>query len=340
MPNALITGIAGQDGAYLADLLLSKGYTVHGIARHASERNTWRIDRYVRDNPDRFRILWGDLLDFGFVARCIDRAEPDEVYNLAAQSDVAASYDTPDYTLQVNALGAARLLEALRVTGCAARFYQASTSEMFGDSSKAQDELTPFHPMSPYAAAKVAAFWMVRVYRDAYGMHASNGILFNHESKLRAECFVTRKIAMAVARIRNNGVDNGGPLILGNLDACRDWGHARDYVRGMWLMLQQDKPDDYVLATGVTRSVREFATEAFRAGGMPIAWQQNFATRIKDNRVMVQGDQSEFMRPLDVPRLQGDASHALRRLQWAPEVSFSELVREMVDAEFERIRAR
>lgn len=341
MPNALITGCAGQDGAYLTDLLLSKGYAVTGIARHASERNTWRIDRYVREYPDRFRILWGDILDFGFVARCIDSAEPDEVYNLAAQSDVAASFDTPDYTIQVDALGAARVLEALRVTGCAAKFYQASTSELFGDSSRAQCETTPMHPMSPYAAAKLAAFWMVRTYRDAYGMHASNGILFNHESPLRAECFVTRKVAIAVARIKNSllrGDPVVQPLIVGNLEACRDWGHAADFVRGMWMMLQQDKPDDYVLATGQTFSVRELIEEAFRCAGLPIAWSNDFGTLISNNRIVVKSS-SEFRRPLDVPRLQGDAAKARAVLGWLPMISFRELVREMVDAELAKLRA-
>lgn len=340
MANALVTGIAGQDGAYLAELLLSKGYTVHGIARHASERNTWRINGLLDKHADRFRVDWGDVLDFGFVARCIDRAEPAEVYNLAAQSDVAASFDTPDYTLQVNALGAARLLEALRVTGCPARFYQASTSELFGDSNSAQCETTPMHPMSPYAAAKLAAFWMVRTYRDAYGMHASNGILFNHESPLRAECFVTRKVAIAVARIRRalNTTGHWEPLVVGNLDACRDWGHARDFVRGMWLMLQQEKGGDYILATGKTHSVRELVEESFNAGGLPIAWTGDFGTLISNNRIVVKSS-SEFRRPLDVPRLQGDATLAARKLGWAPTISFRELVREMVDAELAKLRS-
>lgn len=340
MTTALITGIAGQDGAYLAELLLSKGYTVHGIARHASERNTWRINGLLAKHADRFGIDWGDVLDPGFVARCIDRAEPSEVYNLAAQSDVAASFQTPDYTLQVNAIGTARLLEALRITGCGARFYQASTSELFGDSNGAQCETTPMHPMSPYAAAKLAAFWMVRTYRDAYGMHASNGILFNHESPLRAECFVTRKVAIAVARIKQSIAATGcwQSLVVGNLEASRDWGHARDFVRGMWLMLQQDKPGDYILATGRTHTVRDFIEEAFRAAGLPIAWTGDMGTLISNNRVVVKTS-SEFRRPLDVPRLQGDATLAARKLGWAPTVSFRELVREMVDAELAKLRA-
>lgn len=339
MKHALITGVAGQDGAYLAELLLTKGYTVTGIARHASERNIWRLDalRLVERFPDRFFVRWGDLLDPGFLARCIDRASPqfDEVYNLAAQSDVMASFDTPDYTLQVNALGTARLLEVLRIARSEARFYQASTSELFGDSPSPQDENTPFRPMSPYAAAKCAAFWMVRTYRDAYGMHASNGILFNHESPLRAECFVTRKIAMAAARIAKGDVR---PLILGNLEACRDWGHAKDYVRGMWQMLQQNKPADYVLATGRSFSVRQFVTEAFGAAEIPIAWTGDIATLISTNRVVVKTDPL-LRRPLDVPKLWGSNRKAYETFGWSGTVSFSELVREMVDAERAKLRA-
>lgn len=341
MPSALISGVCGQDGAYLTELLLSKGYDVTGIARHASERNTWRVDRYVREFPDRFRIAWGDVLDFGFVARCIDRAEPTEVYNLAAQSDVAASFETPDYTMQVNTLGTARLLEALRVTGCAARFYQASTSELFGDAPAPQNEETPFRPMSPYAASKVAAFWMVRTYRDGYGMHASNGILFNHESPLRAECFVSRKIAKHIALVKDalNGRMRPPVLKLGNLDAKRDWSHARDVVEGMWRMVQLEQPGDYVLASGEARTVRQFLQTAYAQIGIRLAWAETGDVGFDaDIGYRLVESVSEFRRPLDVPHLCGDYTKARLAFGWQPKTSFKRLVQEMIDAELAKLR--
>lgn len=335
MKSALVTGAAGQDGFYLSQLLLDKGYEVHALVRKASVPSQ-RLDTYVRKFPGRFHVHSGDLLDAGFIHRVLDRARPCEVYNLAAMSDVAASFEAPDYTLQVNLLGATRLLEALRGGGYIernlVRFYQASTSEVYGDSSVAQDENTKMNPVSPYAAAKLAAFWMTRIYRDAYGMHASNGILFNHESPKRADCFVTKKIAMYVAKWFSAG---GGiaPLTLGNLESKRDWSHARDMVRGMWMIAQHETPGDYVLASGTARSVREFLEAAFSVVGLTIVWDQDGRRGCINGQVAVLGGVADHIRPLDVPVLMGDALKARRVLGWAPLITFQGLVQEMVEAE-------
>ena len=318
MPTALITGITGQDGSYLAELLLGKGYEVHGIVRRSSSFNTGRIEHLYEGPQDQGRNLvlhYGDLGDSANIARLVAEIRPDEVYNLAAQSHVRVSFDIPLYTADIVALGTLRLLEAVKTHAPAARFYQASSSELFGNSPPPQNEDTPFRPRSPYAAAKLHAHWTVINYREAYGLHASNGILFNHESPRRGETFVTQKIAKAVGRIKS-GLQEC--LYLGNLDAKRDWGFAGDYVEAMWLMLQQDKPDDYVIATGEMHSVRKFADKAFGLVGLD--WKDH--VRIDER----------YMRPLEVDALCGDASKARERLGWKPHTSFDELVRMMVDA--------
>lgn len=315
MKRALITGITGQDGSYLAELLLEKDYEVHGIVRRSSSSNTWRIDHISR----HLHLYDGDLTDGASLTRIVRNVRPDEIYNLASQSFVKASFDEPDHTGDVTGLGAVRMLEAARQCGRDVRYYQASSSEMFGSTPPPQSELTVFHPRSPYATAKVFAFHSVVLYREAYGMHASNGILMNHESPRRSDQFVTRKITKAAARIRL-GLQN--KIFLGNLDAKRDWGHARDYVKAMWLMLQQDVPDDYVIATGQTHSVREFVNIAFRR--LDLDWQQ-----------YVEIDQSLF-RPAEVDALCGDTSKARRKLGWTPEITFEQLVAEMVDADLAR----
>lgn len=313
MKKALITGITGQDGSYLADLLLDLGYEVHGIIRRSSSFNTARIDHCF----DRLHLHYGDLSDGSTLARLIAQVEPVEIYNLAAQSHVRVSFDCPEYTCDVGALGTLRILEALRETEVPARFYQASSSEMFGNSPAPQNENTPFDPQSPYAAAKVFSYHIVRNYRDAYGLHASNGILFNHESPRRGETFVTRKITRAVARIKYRLQSK---ITLGNLEAKRDWGHAKDYVRGMHLMLQKDTPDDYVLATGETHSIREFLMLAFKIAG------------IEDWQRYVRQDKKYF-RPTEVDCLRGDPSLAARKLGWVPEYSFRALVEEMLEVD-------
>lgn len=336
MPNALVTGVCGQDGAYLTRFLLDKGYTVTGLQRRWSKPNTENLDA-LDVWCDRFSLVSGDILDPGCCRDVVDRSAPDEVYNLAAMSDVAASFEIPDHTLQVNAIGTTRLLEAIRAQGWPkVRFYQASTSELFGDSHVAQNEDTAMHPMSPYAAAKLAAFWMVRTYRDAYGLHACNGILFNHESKLRADCFVTQKVAKYVAKWNFRG-GLAEPLRLGNLNAKRDWSHAADFVRGMWMMLQHDEARDFVLASGETRSVRELVSAAFDVAGDPVEWQNPNRGFIR-GRLAVVSD-AELFRPLDVPVLCGDATAAHRVLGWRPEIGFTKLLEEMVGAEFDRLRA-
>jgi GDPmannose 4,6-dehydratase len=317
--RALITGITGQDGSYLAELLLAKGYEVHGVVRRASSFNTQRIDHLHQDVHERERHLHlhhGDLGDSTHVAGLIARIAPDEVYNLAAQSHVAVSFELPDYTGTVTGIGAARLLEALRTAAPAARFYQASSSEMFGSTPPLQNEGSPFHPRSPYACAKVYAHHLTVNYREAYGLFACSGILFNHESPRRGETFVTRKITRAVARIQAGIQDR---LWLGNLDASRDWGWAPDYVEGMWSMLQQREPDDFVLATGETHSVREFCQLAFAR--VDLDWERH-----------VDFD-PRYERPSEVDALQGDASKAARVLGWKPTVGFRELVERMVDAD-------
>jgi GDPmannose 4,6-dehydratase len=337
--TALITGVTGQDGAYLAELLLAKGYRVHGIKRRSSSLNTQRIDRFYQDPHEadpRLILHFGDMTDATNLIRVVQEVQPDEIYNLAAQSHVQVSFETAEYTANADGLGTLRLLEAIRLLGLSARtrFYQASTSEMYGQATECpQRESTPFRPRSPYGAAKLYAHWITVNYRQAYGLHASNGILFNHESPLRGETFVTRKITRAVAAIQAGSQDC---LYLGNLDAMRDWGHARDYVQGMWLMLQQDTPDDYVLATGESHSVREFAQQAFAVAGRTIVWSgqgaEEIGTDADSGAVLVRVD-PRYFRPTEVDRLLGDAGKARARLGWQPRTGFDALVREMVEAD-------
>jgi GDPmannose 4,6-dehydratase len=335
---ALISGITGQDGSYLAELLLAKGYVVHGIKRRSSSFNTERVDHLYQDphEPDpRLVLHYGDLTDATNLIRIVQEVRPDEIYNLAAQSHVQVSFETAEYTANADALGTLRLLEAIRILGLErkTRFYQASTSELYGDSPPPQNETTPFRPRSPYAAAKLYAYWMVVNYREAYGLHASNGILFNHESPRRGETFVSRKITRAVAAIAAGRQET---LYIGNLDARRDWGHAKDYVEGMWLMLQQERPDDCVLATGEAHSVRQFAERAFAEAGLALAWRgQGVAEEGIDpasGRRLVAVD-PRYFRPTEVAHLRGDASKAERLLGWRARVGFRELVAEMVAAD-------
>jgi GDPmannose 4,6-dehydratase len=337
--KALITGITGQDGAYLAEFLLDKGYEVHGVKRRASLFNTDRIDHLYSDphDPDRRMILhYGDLTDATNLIRIVQETQPQEIYNLAAQSHVAVSFETAEYTANSDALGTLRLLEAIRICGLTGRtrFYQASSSEMFGKVLETpQKETTPFYPRSPYAAAKVYAYWITVNYREAYGLFACNGILFNHESKLRGETFVTRKITRGLTRI-NVGLDDC--LYLGNLAALRDWGHARDYVRAQWLMLQQPTPEDYVIATGEQHSVRSFVTLAASFLGMELAWRgqgvDEHAIDQATGKTVVRVD-SRYFRPTEVDTLLGDPSKARKQLGWQAEIGFEALVREMVDAD-------
>jgi GDPmannose 4,6-dehydratase len=333
---ALITGITGQDGALLAELLLDKGYIVHGIKRRSSLINTDRVDHLYRDPHEanlRFYMSYGDLTDATNLIRIVQEVQPDEIYNLAAQSHVQVSFETPEYTANSDALGTLRLLEAIRILnlGGKTRFYQASTSELYGRvQAIPQNETTPFYPRSPYAAAKLYAYWITVNYREAYGMHASNGILFNHEGPTRAETFVTRKITRAVAAIHLGLQEK---LYLGNLDAKRDWGHARDYVEGMWRILQQDKPDDYVLATGETHTVREFVERAFAETGVTIAWQGHGVAEVglesKTGRTLIEVDPAYF-RPTEVDILLGDPTKAREKLGWSHTTTFEQLVSEMV----------
>jgi len=321
MKKALITGITGQDGSYLADFLLSKGYEIHGIIRRSSSLNRSRIDHLYQDThlPNvRFFLHYGDLADSEQLADLIYNVKPDEIYHLGAQSHVRVSFDLPEYTSNITGLGTTRILEALRRSGVAARFYQASSSEMFGAANPPQSESTPFHPRSPYAAAKVYAYWMARNYREGYNLFACNGILFNHESPRRGETFVTRKITRTLARIKS-GKEKF--LYLGNLDAKRDWGFAPEYIEAMWLILQQDAPDDYVIGTGESHSVREFVVESFAYTGMD--WEKYIKI---DPR---------YYRPTEVEFLHSDASKARARLGWQPRVSFQELVRIMIDFDLE-----
>jgi len=340
---ALITGVTGQDGAYLAELLLAKGYEVHGVKRRSSSFNTARVDHLFVDShqPDvRFFLHYGDMTDATNLIRLVQEVQPSEIYNLAAQSHVQVSFETPEYTANTDGLGTLRLLEAIRILKISdgMRFYQASTSELFGNAPEApQRESTPFRPRSPYGAAKLFAYWVTVNYREAYGFHASNGILFNHESPIRGETFVTRKITRAVAAIQLGIQDM---LFLGNLDAERDWGHARDYVEAMWLMLQQDRPDDYVLATGESHSVREMVELAFAEIGMEITWQGSGENEVGvqkgTDRTLVQID-PRYFRPTEVDRLIGDASKAWERLGWKPTTSFPDLVKEMVAADLKAL---
>lgn len=334
---ALITGVTGQDGAYLSEFLLKKGYEVHGIKRRSSSFNTGRIDHLYQDPHEqgrRFTLHYGDLTDSTNLIRVVQQVQPDEIYNLAAQSHVAVSFETPEYTANADAVGTLRLLEAIRILGLEkkTRFYQASTSEMFGKVQEIpQKETTPFYPRSPYGAAKVYGYWIVVNYREAYGMFACNGILFNHESPIRGETFVTRKITRAVARI-SLGLQER--LFLGNLDSLRDWGHARDYVKAMWLMLQQTEADDYVVATGKQISVRDFVNAAFAEVGITLDWQgtgvDEVGTCRKSGKVLVQVD-PRYFRPTEVETLLGDPSKAKARLGWAPETTLEEMVKEMVE---------
>lgn len=335
---ALITGITGQDGAYLAELLLSKGYEVHGIKRRASLFNTDRIDHLYHD-PHRsgcdLTLHYGDMTDSSSLIRIIQRTSPDEIYNLAAQSHVAVSFEEPEYTANSDALGALRVLEAIRILGLGdkTRFYQASTSELYGLVQETpQKETTPFYPRSPYAVAKLYAYWITVNYREAYGIYACNGILFNHESPVRGETFVTRKITRALARIKLGLQDC---LYLGNLDAKRDWGHARDYVEMQWLMLQQEKPEDFVIATGVQYTVRDFVNAAAKEINMEICWQgQGINERgINNGRVVVAVD-PRYFRPTEVETLLGDPSKAREKLGWTPRTTFGELVAEMMREDF------
>ncbi len=317
--RALITGITGQDGSYLAELLLEKGYEVHGAVRRSSTMNRSRIDHLEHAHPShlenaRFVLHYSDMTDSGGLNRLVQSVQPDEIYNLAAQSHVHVSFDQPEYTGDTAGLGTTRLLEAIRTTGLRTRFYQASTSEMFGLTAPPQNEQSPFHPRSPYGVAKLYAHWMTVNYREAHGMFACSGILFNHESPRRGENFVSRKVTRGVAAI----VAGRGPrLRLGNLDARRDWGHARDYVEAMWRILQQDQPDDYVIASGVQRSVRELVEVAFELAGLD--WKRH-----------VEVDRA-YLRPAEVPDLCGDASKAKARLGWKPTISFDEMIREMLE---------
>ncbi|HTM52645.1 MAG TPA: GDP-mannose 4,6-dehydratase [Pirellulales bacterium] len=340
---ALITGVTGQDGSLLAELLLQKGYTVHGLKRRSSSFNTARVDHlYVdpHEQETRFFMHYGDMTDASNLIRIVQETQPDEIYNLAAQSHVQVSFETPEYTANADAVGTLRLLEAIQMLGLAdcVRFYQASTSEMFGSSPPPQSEATPFHPRSPYGAAKLYAYWMTVIYREAYQLHASNGILFNHEGPTRGETFVTRKITRAVAAIEAGLQDK---LYLGNLDARRDWGHARDYVEGMWRIVQQPQPDDYVLATGQSHTVREFAELAFQCAGIQLAWRgAGVHEQGVDNasgKVLVEID-SRYFRPAEVDDLLGDPSKARRVLGWQAKTSFAELVQEMVEADRQALR--
>ncbi len=343
--RALITGITGQDGAYLAEFLLNKGYEVHGIKRRASSINTQRIDHLYADPQEknaRLRLHYGDMTDGSSLQRTIQAARPDEIYNLAAQSHVAVSFEEPEYTAESDAVGTLRILEAIRNLGLekSCRFYQASTSELYGKVQETpQTETTPFYPRSPYGVAKLYAYWIVVNYRESYGMFACNGILFNHESPLRGETFVTRKITRGLARIAW-GLDDC--VYLGNLEARRDWGHARDYVEAQWLMLQQDQPQDYVIATGQQRSVRDFVNAAADAMGLQLSWQgegrdehavvkhfDNNEWKLRSGDVVVRID-PRYYRPAEVETLLGDASLARRQLGWQPRTSFDELVSEMI----------
>lgn len=343
---ALITGITGQDGAYLAELLLEKGYIVHGIKRRSSSFNTQRIDHLYRDPHEdnvNLQLHYGDMTDATNLIRLIQKTQPDEVYNLAAQSHVQVSFETPEYTANADALGTLRMLEGIKLLGLdqKTRFYQASTSELYGKVvEKPQSETTPFVPCSPYAAAKLYAYWITVNYREAYNMYASNGILFNHESPVRGETFVTRKITRAVASI-HLGLQH--ELHIGNLDAERDWGHARDYVRGMWQILQQDTPEDYVLATGTSKTVRQFVELAFAEVGITLEWSGTGVEEIgickASGKVMVRVD-PRYFRPTEVDSLLGDASKAFRDFGWKAQVTLDELVTEMVKYDIAILKTR
>ncbi len=345
MPKkALITGITGQDGSYLAELLLEKGYEVHGIIRRASNFNTHRIDHLYKDrhNKDvRMFLHYGDMTDSSNLNRLLEKIEPDEIYNLAAQSHVKVSFEVPEYTAEVDAIGTLRFLDAIKDTGLKTKFYQASTSELYGLVQEVpQNEKTPFYPRSPYGVAKLYAYWITVNYREAYNIFACNGILFNHESPRRGETFVTRKITMAAARIRAGLQDK---LYLGNLDARRDWGYAPEYVEGMWRMLQHNTPEDFVLATGKTHTVREFATLAFKKLGIEIEWKGNGVNEKgidkSNGKVIVEVD-PDYFRPTEVDLLVGDASKARTLLNWEPKVGMDDLVKIMVNSDWEKVQKK
>ena len=339
--TALITGVTGQDGSYLAALLIQKGYTVHGIKRRASQFNTQRVDHLYQEStsPDhKFDLHYGDMTDSCSLIYILEKTQPDEIYNMAAQSHVRVSFDMPEYTNNVNALGTMRLLEAMRITGMSdgVRFYQAGSSEMYGNvTSSALDENSPYEPCSPYAISKLSAYWTTLLYRESYNMFASNGILFNHESPVRAETFVTRKIARAVAAIKYGMQDC---LYLGNLEAKRDWGHAKDYALGIWMILQHKKPDDFVLATGAQKSVRWFVERAFAIAGINIEWNGKGMEEVgvdkATNKVLVRLT-SKYLRPFEVHSLLGNSAKARRVLGWKPEYSVDQLVEEMVEKELQ-----
>ena len=341
MKKALITGITGQDGSYLAEFLLQKGYEVHGIKRRASSFNTARVDHLYRDPHERdvrFYMHYGDLTDSTNLIRIIQEIQPDEIYNLAAQSHVKVSFETPEYTANADGLGTLRILEAIRILKLEARtrFYQASTSELFGKVQEIpQKETTPFYPRSPYAVAKLYAYWITINYREAYGMYACNGILFNHESPVRGETFVTRKVTRALARIKIGLQDT---LFLGNLNARRDWGHARDFVKMQWLMLQQDEPEDYVIATGIQYSVKELIEIAARQLNIAIRWEGEGLDEKgieEETGLVIVAVDPEYYRPTEVNELLGDASKAREKLGWKPDISFEEMIAEMIEADME-----
>ena len=332
MKRALITGVTGQDGSYLSELLLEKGYEVHGVIRRSSTFNTSRIEHLYKDpheTENRFHLHYGDITDGVGISNLVRELEPHEIYNLAAQSHVKVSFEMPDFTAQVDAVGTIRLLEAIRAAKIDTKFYQASTSELYGSTPPPQSETSPFAPQSPYAAAKLYSYWVVRNYRDAYGLHATNGILFNHESPRRGETFVTRKITRALTRIKLGLLET---LYLGNLNAMRDWGHARDYVEVQWLMLQQKQPEDFVIASGIQYSVRDFVNVAAEKLDMKITWKGKGVEEKGYNefgKCIVAVD-SKFFRPTEVETLLGDSSKAKAKLGWEPKISFDELVSEMV----------
>jgi len=344
--TALVTGITGQDGSYLAALLLSKGYIVHGVKRRSSSFNTGRIDRLYQDRHEEavsFYLHYGDMTDSTNLIRLVQETQPDEIYNLAAQSHVQVSFETAEYTANADGIGVLRLLEAIRLLGMTekTKFYQASTSELYGlVQERPQRETTPFYPRSPYAAAKLYAYWITVNYREAYGLHASNGILFNHESPMRGETFVTRKITRGVAAI-HKGLQS--KLYMGNIDSVRDWGHARDYVEGMWRILQQDKPSDYVLATGETHTVREFIEASFAHVGTTIRWEGKGVDEKgidgKTGAVLVEID-PRYFRPTEVEYLCGDAAKAKRALGWTPTTTFQELVTDMMTSDLASIERK
>jgi len=344
MKKALITGITGQDGSYLAELLIEKGYEVHGIIRRASSFNTKRIDHLYKDphkeNVKMF-LHYGDMTDSSNLNRILEKVQPDEIYNLAAQSHVQVSFEVPEYTAEVDGVGVLRFLDAIKETEINTKFYQASTSELYGKVQEIpQTETTPFYPRSPYAVAKLYAFWIVKNYREAYNLFACNGILFNHESPRRGETFVTRKITRAAVRVKEGIQDK---LYLGNMDSKRDWGYAKEYVEGMWLMLQQDKPDDYVLATNETHTVREFVELSFKHVGIDIQWQGDKEEEIGidsiSGNILVEVD-PRYYRPTEVDLLLGDATKANNILGWKPKVKFKELVNLMTEADWEKVKKR